>query len=132
MYMIIDATFSSTVRCCNPFDFESLFHPSFPAACSWVYPLMKIIEEDPVKIAAAKKDLEKSLSVLDDYLLFRTFLVGESVTLADIFVACDLLLPFKLVLSASVRKNFVNVTRWFVTVVNQKYAAEVLGKVELC
>merc|ERR1712142_61147 len=103
-----------------------------PAACSWVYPLMKIIEEDPVKIAAGKKDLEKSLSVLDDYLLFRTFLVGESVTLADIFVACDLLLPFKLVLSASVRKNFVNVTRWFVTVVNQKYAAEVLGKVKLC
>ena len=93
---------------------------------------MKIIEEDPVKIAAAKKDLEKSLRVLDDYLLFRTFLVGESVTLADVFVASDLLLPFKLVLSASARKNFVNVTRWFVTVVNQKHAFEVLGKVELC
>ena len=123
-----------------PFSSFSIVFPYFvnqtpfllAAACSWVYPLMKIIDEDATKIASAKEDLEKSLRVLDDYLLFRTFLVGESVTLADVFVACDLLLPFKLVLTSSVRRKFFNVTRWFVTVVNQKQAADVLGKVELC
>lgn len=103
-----------------------------PAACSWVYPLMKIISEDSAKIALAKSDLETSLRLLDDFLLFRTFLVGESVSLADIFVACDLLLPFKLVLGASTRRKFHNVTRWFQTIVNQKHVADVLGKVELC
>lgn len=93
---------------------------------------MKIVSEDATKIAAAKSDLETSLRLLDDFLLFRTFLVGESVSLADIFVACDLLLPFKLVLGASTRRRFVNVTRWFQTIVNQKHVADILGKVELC
>jgi len=93
---------------------------------------MKIVDEDSSKMTAAKEDLDKSLRVLDDYLLSRTFLVGESVTLADVFVACDLLLPFKLVLSSSIRRKFINVTRWFVTVINQRPVADVLGQVELC
>ena len=108
------------------------FHSCLTAACSWVYPLMKIVEEDASKAAAAKTDLENSVRVLDDFLLCRTFLVGESTTLADIFVACDLLLPFKLVVGASMRRKYVNVTRWFVTIVNQKEVVDVLGKVELC
>ena len=93
---------------------------------------MKIIEEDASKIASAKVDLLNSLRVLDDFLLHRTFLVGETVTLADVFLACDLLLPFKLVLAKSSRRNLVNVTRWFLTVVNQKPVANILGPVELC
>ena len=85
---------------------------------------MKIVDEDATKIESAKIDLEKSLSVLDDFLLYRTFLVGESVTLADVFVACDLLLPFKLVLSVSVRRKFPNLTRWFVTVITSSIKIE--------
>jgi len=103
-----------------------------PAACSWVYPLMKIIESDEARIEKAKADLERAVAVLDDFLLYQTFLVGEGITLADIFVACDLMMPFQLVLGPGFRSKYVNVTRWFVTVMNQEKVSEVIGKLELC
>ena len=62
----------------------------------------------------------------------RTYLVGECVTLADIAVACTLLSLYKQVLDPSFRKPFMNVTRWFTTVVNQPKAKDVLGAVALC
>merc|ERR1712025_160561 len=53
-------------------------------------------------------------------------------TLADIAVACTLLSLYKQVLDPSFRKPFMNVTRWFTTVVNQPKAKDVLGAVALC
>ena len=40
----------------------------------------------------AKEDLKKSLNFLNNYLLHSTFLVGERISLADICVACTLIL----------------------------------------
>lgn len=42
------------------------------------------------KEEAAIAAVQKALKVLDGYLLEHTFLVGESVTLADIIAACNL------------------------------------------
>ena len=42
------------------------------------------------KEEAAIASVQKALKVLDGYLLEHTFLVGESVTLADIIAACNL------------------------------------------
>lgn len=39
----------------------------------------------------AKGQITKALTVLNDYLLTRTYLVGENVTQADISLACNLL-----------------------------------------
>merc|ERR1711874_764344 len=69
---------------------------------------------------------------LNDHLLTRTFLVGERLTLADIAVATTMLSLYKQVLDPAFRKPFVNVTRWFTTVVNQPHARAVLGEVTLC
>ena len=41
------------------------------------------------------EDIKKSLTVLNNHLLTKTFLVGERVTLADISVACNLLMLYK-------------------------------------
>merc|ERR1712173_335230 len=73
-----------------------------------------------------------ALKSLNDHGLTRTFLVGERLTLADIAVACTLLSLYKQVLDPAFRKPFVNVTRWFTTVVNQPNAKAVLGQVNLC
>lgn len=43
----------------------------------------------------AMEDIKKSLTVLNNALLTKTFLVGERVTLADISVACNLLMLYK-------------------------------------
>merc|ERR1712203_943054 len=86
-----------------------------PAACTWVFPTMGIMQFNK-----------------NDHLLTRTFLVGERLSLADIAVATTMLSLYKQVLDPAFRKPFVNVTRWFTTVVNQPNAKAVLGQVTLC
>lgn len=51
---------------------------------------------------AAKQELKSALSFLNDYLLSRTYLVGERITLADIVLACTFLQLYSHVLD----KNF--------------------------
>ena len=62
------------------------------------------------KEEAAIASVQKALKVLDGYLLEHTFLVGESVTLADIIAACNLYLGFTKVRCAivfpSIQPNF--------------------------
>ena len=53
-------------------------------------------------IKQAQEDIRRSLEVLNSVLATRTFLVGERITLADISVACNLLLAYKQVKPATV------------------------------
>lgn len=72
------------------------------------------------------------LKVLNCHLQTRTFLVGERVTLADITVACTLLHCYTTVFDPEYREPFVNVNRWFLTIVNQPQVKAVVSEVELC
>merc|ERR1712024_415403 len=103
-----------------------------PAACTWVFPTMGIMQFNKNATERAKEDVKTALKSLNDHLLTRTFLVGERLTLADIAVATTMLSLYKQVLDPAFRKPFVNVTRWFTTVVNQPNASAVLGQVTLC
>merc|ERR1711910_88532 len=103
-----------------------------PAACTWVFPTMGIMQFNKTATERAKEDIKAALKTLNDHLLTRTFLVGERLSVADIAVACTLLSLYKQVLEPAFRKPFVNVTRWFTTVVNQPNATAVLGQVNLC
>jgi len=103
-----------------------------PAACTWVFPTMGIMQYNKTATDRAKDDVKAALKALNDHLLTRTFLVGERLTLADIAVACTMLSLYKSVLDPAFRKPFGNVTRWFTTVVNQPNAKAVIGKVDLC
>merc|ERR1712243_278529 len=89
-----------------------------PASCTWVFPTMGIMQYNKNATDRAKEDIKAALKTLNDHLLTRTYLVGESVTLADIAVACTILGLYKQVLDPSFRKPFMNVTRWFTTIVN--------------
>merc|ERR1711942_586328 len=103
-----------------------------PASCTWVFPTMGIMQYNKNATDRAKEDVKAALKTLNDHLLTRTFLVGERVTLADIAVACTLLNLYKQVLDPSFRKPFMNVTRWFTTVLNQPNAKDVIGSFALC
>ncbi|TNN81671.1 Valine--tRNA ligase [Liparis tanakae] len=100
-----------------------------PVSCAVVFPLMGMTGVDKKSSRAA---LIRVLKVLDKALEPRTFLVGESVTLADMAVATAVLLPFKYVLEPSDRKVLTNVTRWFTTCTNQPQFLKALGKITLC
>jgi len=103
-----------------------------PAACTWVFPTLGIMQFNKNATDRAKEDIKAALKTLNDHLLTRTFLVGERVTLADIAVACTLLSLYKQVLDPNFRGSFGNVNRWFTTVVNQPNVKTVLGEVVLC
>merc|ERR1712215_88009 len=103
-----------------------------PAACTWVFPTLGIMQFNKNATDRAKEGIKAALKTLNDHLLTRTFLVGERVSLADIAVACTLLSLYKQVLDPAFRKPFMNVTRWFTTVINQPNSKAVLGEVVLC
>ncbi|MEY6333245.1 glutathione binding-like protein, partial [Salmonella enterica subsp. enterica serovar Corvallis] len=103
-----------------------------PPASAWVFPTLGIMQFNKQATEQAKEDVKKILTVLNQHLTFRTFLVGERVSLADISVACSMLWLFKQVFEPSFRQPYPNVTRWFVTCINQPQFKAVLGEVKLC
>jgi elongation factor 1-gamma len=98
----------------------------------WIYPILGYMENHPEATNKAKADIRKVLSILNDYLADKTFLVGERITLADIVVAVSMVYLYKLVLDPGFRKPFVNTNRWFLTCINQPQFQEVIGEVVLC
>jgi len=98
-------------------------------SCVWFYPVAGYMPFNKEAYTKAKDDLAKGLAKLNDYLLTKTFLVGHTITLADIAVVSTLLYPFKLVADKNYLKPFPNVVRWFTTCVNQPAFSAVLGQV---
>ncbi|KAM6968176.1 valine--tRNA ligase [Aplochiton taeniatus] len=103
-----------------------------PVSCAVVFPLLGVMGVDKKLQQSARAELLRVLKVLDKALEPRTFLVGEAVSLADIAVATAVLLPFKYALEPSDRKVLTNVTRWFMTCINQPQFLKVLGNISLC
>lgn len=102
-----------------------------PAAITWVMPCLGVSQYNKATTDKAREEIRQALTTLNQHLVTRTWLVGERVSQADITVACNFLLLFTHVLDPSVRNTFENVTRWFVTFVNQPNVVKVIGKVEL-
>merc|ERR1719266_222203 len=53
-----------------------------PAACTWVFPTMGIMQFNKNATERAKEDIKAVLKALNDHLLAKTFLVGERISLA--------------------------------------------------
>merc|ERR1711902_398280 len=102
-----------------------------PAACTWVFPCLGIMQFNKSATERAKEDVKKAMTALNDHLLHHTYLVGERVTLADVVVACTMLSLYQNVLDPGFRKPFGNVNRWFTTIINQPQVKKVVGAVAL-
>lgn len=98
----------------------------------WVYSLLGYLPYDKAAVKAAESEARKVLAILDKILLVRTYLVGDSITLADIVMACTVMPLYQHVLEAADRTKYINLTRWFVTCVNQPQFIESIGEVKLC
>lgn len=103
-----------------------------PAVATLVFPLLGIMQFQKNQAERARKDVDQLLAVLNKRLTDNTFLVGERVTLADIAVFTTLIQLFENVLEAGDRKNYVAVTRWFNTVLNQPQVKAVVKNFKLC
>ena len=79
-------------------------------------------------MSRASAETGRCLSALEEYLNTRTYLVGEGVTLADISVFTTLVDLYKNLLDAEAKKEYVNVNRWFDTILNQTKVQDALKK----
>jgi elongation factor 1-gamma len=101
-------------------------------ASVWVFPILNIIPNNSNAVQKAKGDVRKALENLNKHFLNKTFLVGQRLSLADVVLAATLYRLYELVLDSPFRKAFVNVNRWFTTVVNQPEFKSVAGEMKFC
>jgi len=85
----------------------------------YVLPSISVANVGELKVQEAKSELLAQLSLLNQYLTVRTFLVGERLSVADISIAFNLLPAYQYVLGDENRVKISNVNRWFMTIMNQ-------------
>lgn len=104
----------------------------YPASCTWVFPTMGVTPFIKQECEKAKEQLKKAMTVLNNYMRTRTYLVGERISQADISLACNLMLAYQNVMDPTFRGSFGNVNRWFNTLINQPQFKSVIGAFSLC
>lgn len=72
-------------------------------------------QADKQAYTAAVDKLQSRLQTLDKILLDRTYIVGERITLADVFVASALVNSFTGAVDKATREQIPNVVRYFHT-----------------
>ncbi|KAJ6092161.1 hypothetical protein N7467_004130 [Penicillium canescens] len=90
-----------------------------PKLGAWYRPLMGLDGYNKKAVDEAAKNALKALAVLESHLTANTYLVGERITLADIFAASLLTRAFATVLDKTFRQENPAVTRWYNTILNQ-------------
>lgn len=96
----------------------------------WFRPRMGRAVYLPPFEEAAIAALKRALGALNTHLASNTFLVGHSVTLADIVMTCNLYMGFSRLMTKSFTSEFPHVERYFWTMVNQPNFSKILGEVE--
>lgn len=99
----------------------SYFNQEFLGAIgAWFRPLRGMDPYNKKTVSDAKAKTMDVLKVLEDHLLSQTYLVGERLTLADIFAAAFVGRGMQFVLDKQFRDSHTNITRWWNTVSNQE------------
>ncbi|XP_062026850.1 elongation factor 1-gamma-like [Rosa rugosa] len=96
----------------------------------WFIPRIGFAVYLPPAEEAAISSLKRALTALNTHLASNTYLVGHSVTLADIIMICNLTLGFNRLLTKSFTSEFPHVERYFWTLVNQPNFRKILGEVK--
>ena len=99
-----------------------------PAIAGWFRPLVGRDPYNKRNVDDSIKKTDKVVGVLEEHLLYNTYLVGERVTLADLFTAGILGRGFEFVFGKEWRQQHPNVTRWYETVCNQPIFSAVVPK----
>ncbi|CAN1323407.1 Elongation factor 1-gamma 2 [Linum perenne] len=97
---------------------------------NWLLPRFGRAPYLPPAEEATVSALKRALDALNTYLAAHTFLVGDSVTLADIILTCNLYMGFSRIMTKSFTSAFPHVERYFWTLVNQPNFKKVLGDVK--
>ncbi|KPM35132.1 Elongation factor 1-gamma 1 [Neonectria ditissima] len=101
-----------------------------PRLGDWFSPLLGRSQYNKKNVDEASKATLKAFSVVEEHLSNNTYLVGERITLADLFAAGIAQRGFQYFFDKKFREENPNVTRWFDTVRNQTIFSSVAEKLE--
>jgi elongation factor 1-gamma len=90
-----------------------------PKFGAWYRPLLGLDGYNKKVVDEAAKAATKVVGIFEAHLTANTYLVGERITLADIFAAALLTRAFATVLDAAWRQANPATTRWYNTIINQ-------------
>merc|ERR1712169_168179 len=90
-----------------------------PTLSGWFRPLIGRDPYNKKSVDDSKAAALKVLQVLEQHFPIHTFLVGERLTLADLFTASQIARGFQYTLDKAWRSENPNVTRWYDTITNQ-------------
>ncbi|CAJ2507500.1 Uu.00g086860.m01.CDS01 [Anthostomella pinea] len=102
-----------------------------PKLGAWYRPLLGWDSYNKKGVEDAQKGAEKAISIVEEHLLHNTYLVGERVTLADLFAASIISRGFQFFFDKAWRSKNPNVSRWYETVYNQPIYINVAKSFEL-
>ena len=101
-----------------------------PQLAGWFRPLIGRDSYNKKAVDDHMKASHARLKVLEDHLMINTYLVGERLTLADLFCTALSNRGFQFVFDKEWRDNYPSITRWYTTVANQPIYSDIAGKVE--
>ncbi|KAM4056039.1 elongation factor 1 gamma, conserved domain-containing protein [Hirsutella rhossiliensis] len=101
-----------------------------PPMGNWFLPLLGRLPYNKKSVEDSSQIVQKAVGVVEKYLQRHTYLVGERVTLADLFCASLLYRGFQYFFDKQWRQEHPNVTRWYDTVVNQPIYSAVAKKLD--
>jgi elongation factor 1-gamma len=101
-----------------------------PNLGGWFRPLTGRAQYNKKNVDTAQAGTLKVVGALEKHLLTQTFLVGERLTLADLFATSIIARGFQYVFDKEFRKEYPNVTRWYELVHNQPIYTSVAGELE--
>ncbi|KAI5849494.1 hypothetical protein DFP73DRAFT_540751 [Morchella snyderi] len=94
----------------------------------WFRPLVGTSSYNKKSVDTAKAATLKVIGVLEQHLLSQTFLVGERITLADLFATSCLARGFQYVFDKEFRAEHPNLTRWYTLIHSQSIYTEAAGE----
>ncbi|KAI2623239.1 eEF1-gamma domain-containing protein [Hypoxylon sp. NC1633] len=118
--------YASILRWMSFFNTEVL-----PSLGGWFRPLLGTDPYNKKAVDDSSKAAAKAVAVIEQHLLHSTYLVGERITLADLFATGIISRGFQFFYDTKWRSENPNVTRWFSTVYNQPIYSEVAKPFEL-
>ncbi|KAF2271642.1 uncharacterized protein EI97DRAFT_497137 [Westerdykella ornata] len=101
-----------------------------PPLGGWFRPILGRDPYNKKNVEDSQKAALKAVHVVEEHLLTHTYLVGERLTLADIFAASILARGFQYFFDKKWREENPNLTRWYETVYNLPNYTAVAGKLE--
>ena len=102
-----------------------------PALGGWFRPLLGRDPYNKKNVEDSKKAALARLKVLEDHLMINTYLVGQRVTLADLFCASIVGRGYDFVLDKEWRAEHPSVHRWYETIFHQPIYKNVAGEIKL-